>query len=710
MQMGLRVGPQDMASIGGLAAVRSARQVLADDAQEAARLAADTAAQRPQVQGLVALARQHWSQAREAKQSVQARMMRALNALRGEYDPQVLAEIRAQGGSEIYMMLFATKARQAKALLGDVILGLADDKPWSLRHTPVPQLPEAVAGQIMQAVHEAVLAAENSPQPLELAQVRQMLRDAKMQAEAELDKEARVRCQRAERKLNDILLEGGFVEALDGLLDNLMVFPTVFLKGPVVRMRGTLTWQPGADGAQPVVQRQPMPHWEAVSPLDIFPAPYATSTEDGYLFERHRLSLQALHDMIGVQGYNDAALREVIRLAGQGSLSRWIEHDLDSTRDAAEGRTHTWESTELVDALQYWGDVTGQMLLEWGMDTQEVPDPARVYAVELWLIDRHVIKAVINPDPLARRPYFTCSYKRVPGAFWHLSLYDTMSDCQDMCNAAARALANNMGIASGPQVWVNIDRMARNEDVTTLFPWKITQFGGDPMGSSAPPMGFFQPSSNANELIGVMERFSVLADECTGIPRYMTGDGSAGGAGRTASGMSMMVGNAGKTIKNLVSSIDIGIIAPAVRRGYEFIMRYIPDEDLKGDLQVVARGALSLMNKDAAQVRRNEFLAMVVQNPHLLELIGKTGLAELVRSLVRTLDLDAQDIVPLASEIAMQQMAQAQQMQAMQQLQMAQQMQGQPPAQTAPQAAAPQGPTASAELLNGAPVVDHFGK
>ena len=49
--------------------------------------------------------------------------------------------------------------------------------------------------------------------------------------------------------------------------------------------------------------------------------------------------------------------------------------------------------------------------------------------------------------------------------------------------------------------------------------------------------------------MGIYEKFATLADEYTGIPRYMTGDASVGGAGRTASGMSMLMSNAGKSIK-----------------------------------------------------------------------------------------------------------------------------------------------------------------
>ena len=684
--------PRAAYSVGGIMPVKTLGRLQNDERE--ARQRAEAANAAPVVQQLASHIRRHWTIAEQAKRDVEKRMLRAKRSLRGEYDPDILAKLKEQGSSEIYMMLFASKARQTKALLGDVLLSAGDDKPWTMRPTPQPSLPPETVSQIMQAVMELVTQAENSPAPLSTAEVRQLLRDAKTHAEAAIMEEAKVRCARAEKKLDDTLVEGQFIEALDQFLDDLCIYPTAFLKGPVVRRKAKLAWVQGQDGAyKPEVTVTPQPVWERVDAMDIYPAPWARTVNDAFLIERHRLSAQSLNELIGVEGYSADAIRAVIDQYGKGGLHQWLASD--SERAVAEGRMNTAYdmSSDLIDALQYWGSATGKQLAEWGLPKDQVPDEAAVYQIEAWLIGQWVIKAAINADPLARRPYFANSFKRVPGSIWGLSLYDTMADCQDMCNAAARALSNNLGIASGPQVWVNVDRIPAGEDIQEMFPWKITQTTSDPMGSSAPPMGFFQPTSNAAELMGVYEKFSQLADEYTGIPRYMTGDGNVGGAGRTASGMSMMVGNAGKTIKSTVSGIDLNVIGPAISRAYEFMMRYDSDMDIKGDLQVVARGALTLITKDAAQVRRNEFLALALNSPVVQEMIGPEGIASLLRAATRTLELDSEHIVPSTSELRMR-LAAIQQAQAAQR-QLPNQAQG--------------APTASAQLANGAPVTDNFG-
>jgi hypothetical protein len=260
-----------------------------------------------------------------------------------------------------------------------------------------------------------------------------------------------------------------------------------------------------------------------------------------------------------------------------------------------------------------------------------------------------------------------------------------------------------MSIASGPQVVYNIDRLPQGENITQMYPWKVWQVTSDPMAGGSAPMQFFQPSSLSQELMAVYEKFSVLADEYTGIPRYMTGDSAAGGAGRTASGMSMLMSNAGKAIKQVIASIDENVIRLAIERLYFYNMRYGDDPDLKGDVNIVARGAVSLLVKEQAQMRQTQFLQVALSNPMTAQIVGVEGIAELLRQSAKTLDLNPDNIVP-PIEIIKARMAQAQQQAAMQQqqLDMAQQN-GQAQSGGTPPNARP-----GATLENGAPVTNNF--
>jgi hypothetical protein len=211
-----------------------------------------------------------------------------------------------------------------------------------------------------------------------------------------------------------------------------------------------------------------------------------------------------------------------------------------------------------------------------------------------------------------------------------------------------------------------------------MYPWKLYQFVSSDYGDSSPPISFFQPNSNAQELMAVYERFSGIADEVTGIPRYMTGE-HVPGAGRTSSGLSMLISNAGKSIKQVITNIDKDVITQIIDRLYQYNQRYKPDPDLIGDVRCVAKGAMSLVVKEAEQVRRTEFLNMALQSPVVQNIMGMGGIAELLRDSAKNLSGNVDRIIPDrdyigALEQAQQQMAMMQQ----QMMQMAQALQSMP--------------------------------
>lgn len=682
-------------SMGGILPAMSALGVA-----EQQRKASELAQAQPLITSIASYVRNCWTEARTAKeQTIEPKMFKAVRARRGEYDPDVLTMIRQNGGSEIYMMLTSNKCRAAASWLRDVLLGQGADKPWTIRPTPTPTLsPDIMEEMRLNAIQQMAQVIEATGQQLPPTQLRKFLNELREEYMHNVMEEAKFKVKQMENKMEDQLLEGGFITAFDAFIDDITTFPCAFLKGPIVRRKPRMKWNPNVQaGYQLEIVDDLVLEWERIDPFMIYPSPASTGINDGYLIERHKLRQTDLEEMIGVEGYDDEAIRQVIEAYGRGGLQEWLI--VDSTKAQAEGRSTTavmQNSEHLIDAIQFWGMVSGQMLRDWGLTDAEVPDITKQYPCEAWLIGSYVIKASLNYHPLGQKPYYKASYEGIPGTFWGNSTYDLIKDCQDMCNSATRALANNMGIASGPQVWVNVDRTPQGEDITQMYPWKIHQVTSDPMGSSAAPIGFFQPNSNAQELMAVYEKFSILADEYSGIPRYMTGSSPTGGAGRTASGMSMLMSNANKSMKQVVANIDNSVMTPLLERLYFYNMKYSEDNELKGDVAIVARGSNSIVAKETAQVRRNEFL-QATANPIDMQIMGIDGRATLLRETARQLDVNPDDVVPPREKLRV-----AQQIQAMMQA-------GQPP-QPMPGSGAPAGsPVQNQQMLsNGAPITDNF--
>lgn len=629
----------------GLLRVVSSEELVRREREAADAVAAEQSRAQDQLLfGLAGYLTPLWEDAKRAKNEIRPRMLQSLRQRRGEYEPDKLAKIRDTGGSEIYMQLTSLKCRAAGAWLRDAVLGQGSDKPWTISPTPSPDLPSGAEQELMTAVGQEVgaMAAAGVEVPPDV--VRERIDKARDAVKTKLREVARQKALDTERVLEDQLVEGGYYDAMEAFIDDFVTYPAAILKGPVVHSAPVLSWQKQGDSWSPVVETQLVKRWYRIDPFKFYPAPWAADIEDGYCFEHHRLTPESLYAMIGAPGYSEPAIREVIR--DGANLRHWLGLDWYNSADRINQPNQMMVQNGPMDALEFYGPVPGRHLMEWGIDDPQVTDHEKSYNVNVWMIGRHIIKATVNPDPLGKKPYRKGSYEEIPGAFWGNTIPDLIRDTQDVCNNTARALVNNMAIASGPQVWINIDRMPAGASVTSLYPWKIHQTEESPMGNTAPPMDFFQPSSNAQELLAVFQFFSMQADEFSGLPRYMTGDGNVGGAGRTSSGLSMLMNSASKLMKQVMGSID-RITADSLISLHAYLMQFEYERfpELAGDVRIVARGATAVVQREQLQLRRNEFL-MATANPLDSQIMGPQGRAYLLREMASRLDLDTDRIVP----------------------------------------------------------------
>jgi hypothetical protein len=159
----------------------------------------------------------------------------------------------------------------------------------------------------------------------------------------------------------------------------------------------------------------------------------------------------------------------------------------------------------------------------------------------------------------------------------------------------------------------------------------------------------------------------------------------------------MMVGNASKVIKSLVSSLDLHITTKNLTRLFDFKMQYDPEFNFRGDLNIVARGALSLQVKEAANQARLQFLQMT-GNPIDMQIMGIEGRAAVLRESAKGLNMNTESVVPSISAFRLKQMQAA----------MAQQQAAQGPQGSQGTPAAP-GPQSGQSLEgSGPPITDDF--
>lgn len=627
-----------------------------------------------------------WGVNKLSKMKVDESLLRCLRARRRVYSPGQLAVIQQNGGMNIvFADLTETKCRAGSAWIRDVVLPVGE-RPWGLEPTPLAELPETLkrsivdkaiqqAQALMVAQKQAAMQAQQEAQapqmpgapgqpPGQMAtppapvnpvmthkEYRQKVAELgeKLRTEAEMNvkKIADTRARRMERQIDDRLAEGNWAQAMDAFVEDFATYPAAIMKGPVYQRVQTLTW---ADGWTPKVTNDPKQCWEQVSPFDVYPAPSAKDCQKGDFIERMRLWRNSLHDLKGLDGFQDDQIDQALRDYSGGHLEGWLWTEAERQRLTQETMFMWLSPPGVIDALNYWGSVPGWKLISWGV---KVDEPTRDYECNVILVGRYIIYAALNPDPLGARPYRKACYDEIPGAFWGNSVPDLASTPQKMCNAAACAMADNLAYSAGPMGWVHADRLADGENSVEISPYRMFQLKSDPTQGTNPGIGFFNVPNTSGALSDFYDKWEIRADDSTGIPRYTYGNERVGGAGDTASGLAMLLNSAAKGLRRAIANIDMHVIEPNITAVFVNEMLYNPDESIKGDCKTVARGASAILIKDSAQQRRMQFLS-VTANPIDMQIIGVKGRAAVLREVAETMELGS-GVVPDADAIQQQQ-------------------------------------------------------
>jgi|SRR5262245_3693854 len=623
-----------------------------------------------QYTGLAGYIRTQWDMMVRHRNTVAGwsdRLLAALRAFNGQYDPTKLAELRQFGGSQVYARLTAAKCRGASSLLRDVYLGA--ERSWGLTAPYDPPIEMSVIQSIEELVqHEVQSAAQGAPavpdpmtgavvQPAQPPQkpdpeiIRQRVYQL-MQAAREAAKvQAREQTEISEDKVDEILTQGNFYSAFAEFLVDLPIFPFACIKGPTVRMVHDIKWV----GRQAVQVKKPRLWWGHVSPFDLWWTPGVSDITDAQIIHRIRLTRTDLNDLIGMPGYNTANIRNVLDFYGtQGLTENW--DSTDATRAVLESRENpVYNLSNLITTLEFHGNVQGRMLLEYGFTPSQIPDELRDYSIQAWLIGQYLIKVQLSPSPRRRHPFYITSFEKVPSTPVGNGIPDIISDLQEVCNAALRSCVNNMSIASGPQVVINEDRLSGQENADELYPWKRWRTTNPAVtGSVEPAISFFQPTDNSANLLNVFNAFYGLSDDVSAIPKYLSGNSPGGGAGRTASGLAMLMGNASKILQTVCANVDNDVMTPLLRNLLDLILMTDRSGLLTGEEEVEPKGVVVAMQRETLRQRQLEFLQLT-GNPIDMAIIGPKGRATVLRSVSQGIGLDGDQIVPSDDDLNEQQ-------------------------------------------------------
>lgn len=599
-----------------------------------------------------------WTRNQKDFKSVREDMVKHLRRVKGEYDPNKLAAIKQFRGSEAYLRTGENKCRAAESWIKDIYRG-DTDIPWAIEPTAIPELPDQTRQDLVaqtklqvQAIEQQLMETQGQVDPQQVAKILDKLYGELVDMEQKkLDRTAKKRCDRAALKIRDQNQEGGWNEAFKDFLYYLVRLPYGIIKGPVLTKKTKMEWQVLEDGSYELMPIDVLAQdVYAVSPFSFYPQKNMTDINDGDVIEIHELTEQAIADLKNVPGYSNKEIDAVLTAFVEGNLKgKWFKIDdeqkvKDVTKDKKlyhnsepTTQTSTPERDDVILAQEFWGSVSGGLLKEWGMEGNL--ETNTYYQVNCWKIGKHVIKAVLNPDGLGRKPYHITSWAKNPEWIVGEGLIQFSAPIEDAINAITRALINNIAIASGPMQEVDKDRV---DTSIPIYPWRTIESTSMQMKGEGPAVTYYQPNMHAGELIQAWQFFGKLLDEFT-VPAYAQGASQAGVTTGTATVFTQLLAAASRSIKAVVANIDDDIITPYIQMCYDNNMKYGDDDSMQGDATAVARGINGLLAKEQAGQRKTEFLQLAM-TPVLSQVLGAKNIGALSAQIAKAMDIDLPDM------------------------------------------------------------------
>jgi hypothetical protein len=335
--------------------------------------------------------------------------------------------------------------------------------------------------------------------------------------------------------------------------------------------------------------------------------------------------------------FRSTVIDEAIAMGENYDKQYWEDDLSDYTPD---------HGIERYEVLEYWGMVDIEMLEEQGVDIPEELSAFDELQANVWICNGKLLRMVLNPFKPARIPYHAVPYELNPYSFFGVGIAENMDDTQTLMNGFMRMAVDNAVLSGNLLIEVDETNLVPGQDLS-VYPGKVFRRQGGAPGQAIYGTKF---PNVAGENLQLFDKARVLADESTGFPSFAHGQTGVSGVGRTASGISMLMNAASGGIKNVIKNIDDYLLRPMGEGLFRFNMQFDFDPELRGDLEVKARGTESLMANEVRSQRLMQFL-QVASNPALAPF---AKMDYIIREIAKSLELDADKVTNNIAEAALQ--------------------------------------------------------
>ena len=611
------------------------------------------------VSNIIPFILERYSRAEDYRYQDEERWLRAYRNYRGLYGPDV--QFTEAEKSRVFIKVTKTKTLAAYGQIVDVLF--ANNKfPLSIEPTT---LPEGVVADVhfdpkepqqMQAstsltspygfkgdgndlppgATAKTLSEKLGPLEEKLDPVQDKLKEGPGKTPTAIEfSPAMIAAKKMQKKIHDQLEESGANKNLRSSSFEMALFGTGIMKGPFAKDKEYPNWD---DEGNYDPMFKTVPQVDHVSVWNFYPDPDSNNMDEAqFVIERHKMSRSQMRMLKKRPYFRGQVIDECIQM-GENYIKKYWEDDLSDY--APE------HGIDRFEVLEYWGMVDTEMLEEQGV---EIPDELKEFdelQANVWICNNKLIRMVLNPFKPAKIPYVAAPYEMNPYSFFGVGIAENMDDTQTLMNGFMRMAVDNAVLSGNLLIEVDETNLVPGQDMS-IYPGKVFR-----RQSGAPGQAIFGTKfpNVSSENMMLFDKARQLSDESTGLPSFAHGQTGVTGVGRTASGISMLMNAASGSIKTVIKNVDDYMLRPLGEGFFRFNMQFDFDPEIKGDLEVKARGTESLMANEVRSQRLMQFL-QIASNPSLAPF---AKFQYVISEIAKSMDLDPDKVTNNMSEAALQ--------------------------------------------------------
>lgn len=530
--------------------------------------------------------------------------------------------------SRIVVNIVRPKVEQAVARMCEILFPV-DDRNWGIRPTPMPELGERIG-------NKAPTVDPATGQPTGFT--------ADVEADA-IQQAAKEQAEHMQRSIDDSLVECDYNGECRKLIEDGVRLGTGCIMGPFPKRSRKKRWksgiQPGAEKKVSVMEIQDKisPASSRLDPWNVYFDPACGDDHQrgrGVWIRRPNTTRKDLRALVGLPGFDSECIKHVLRTQ-------------PCRISTVEGRVQkNYFDDDSYEMWTYHGEVEAEELIELSerVSDDKDPDPLKdVSDAVIVMVNDYVIGGMDSWVEDGSIPVDVWTWRKGDDSPYGHGLPEELENQQSVVNTAWRQVMDNARNALGGQIVMHQSGIIPANGRYELTPMKVW-LAKDDIVDVQKSFAVFQFDAHIDDLLKIAQAALNFSDLESGIPQLMGGEqGTA--TPETLGGMVLLYNNANAVLRRRVKMYDDQVTRPHLGRYYDFKMANDPDDRIKGDFDIDARGSSTLVERDIQnQAMMN--LANIVQSPRYSPLLKER---EELKAILKAFKINPDDLMKTEDQV-----------------------------------------------------------